>query len=208
MAISEPLLPEIRALLEHTWDARVASLYGMSEGLSAGFCGHATHLPDDLCLLEPIGPGGETARPGETSERVYVTNLYNRVLPLIRFEVSDEVTVLDGPCRCGSAFRRIADPLGRVDDTFTYANHVAVHPHVFRSLLGDEHLIEYQVRQTRSGADITAVATSSFDADEVARAIRDSLHHLGLDQPTVAINLVQHLDRQPSGKLRRFIPMT
>ena len=134
VAISEPLLPEARADLEATWGAPVASGYGMSEGLFSGFCGYGSHLPDDLCLLEPVGVDGTPVDRGTTSATVYVTNLYNRVVPLIRFEVTDEVTVVDGPCPCGSVFRRIADPLGRLDDSFVYPDGTVIHPHVFRSL--------------------------------------------------------------------------
>jgi phenylacetate-coenzyme A ligase PaaK-like adenylate-forming protein len=207
VAISEPLLPEARADLETTWGAAVASGYGMSEGLFAGSCGHGLHLPDDLCLLEPIGPNGTPIPRGVTSDRVYVTNLYNKALPLIRYDVTDQITVLDGPCPCGSSFRRIADPLGRLDDTFTYANGVAIHPHVFRSALGHEDLIEYQVRQTPTGADIAVVNSAPVDTTALARQIEDTLRALGLTDPTVSITLTETLERQPTGKLRRFVPI-
>jgi len=207
VAISEPLLPEARTDLETTWGAPVASGYGMSEGLFAGSCGHGLHLPDDLCLLEPIRSDGTPVPPGVTSDRVYVTNLYNHTLPLIRYDVTDQITVLDGPCPCGSSFRRIGDPLGRLDDTFTYANGTTIHPHVFRSALGHEHLIEYQVRQTPTGADITAVKSARVDTTALARRIEDALRGLGLTDPTVTITLTKTLERQATGKLRRFVPI-
>ena len=183
VAISEPLLPEARADLEATWGVPVASGYGMSEGLFAGSCGYASHLPDDLCLLEPVTADGTPVDAGATSAKVYVTNLYNPVVPLIRFEVTDELTVLDGGCRCGSVFRRIADPLGRLDDTFTYPNGTAVHPHVFRSCLDQQHLIEYQVCQTRAGADIAVVTSGAVDTDAVASRIERALGELGIRRP-------------------------
>ena len=54
MAISEPLFPEARAAVQQAWDVPVGGRYGMSEGVFAGFCGLASHLPDDLCLFEPV----------------------------------------------------------------------------------------------------------------------------------------------------------
>ena len=208
VAISEPLLPEARADLEGTWGVPVASGYGMSEGLTAGFCGYGSHLPDDLCLLEPVGADGSPVGANTTSAKVYVTNLYNTVVPLIRFEVTDEVTVLDGPCPCGSVFRRIADPLGRLDETFIYPDGTAIHPHVFRSCLGHQGLVEYQVRQTARGADISAVTSGFVDTDGVASQIEDALRDLGLTEPTVTIATVDRIDRQSSGKLKRFVPHT
>ena len=70
VAISEPLLPETRVLLEETWGVPVASGYGMSEGLFTGACGYSAHLPDDLCMLETIGHDGARVAPGCTSEAV------------------------------------------------------------------------------------------------------------------------------------------
>ena len=208
IAISEPLLPEARADLEATWGVPVASGYGMSEGLFAGFCGFGSHLPDDLCLLEPVTADGMPVESGATSAKVYVTNLYNTVVPLIRFEVTDELAVLDGPCLCGSAFRRIADPLGRLDDTFIYPNGTAIHPHVFRSCLGRQHLIEYQVRQTARGADISAVTSGEVDTDALASRIEAALRDLGLPEPKVTLATVDNLERLTSGKLKRFVPRT
>ena len=137
---------------------------------------------------------------------MYVTNLYNAVLPLIRFDVTDEVTVLDGPCRCGSAFGRIADPLGRLDDTFEYPSGIAVHPHLFRSVLGHERIIEYQVRQTARGADIDAVASGELDTAALVGRLESALRALGMDQPKITIALVDRLHRQVTGKLKRFVP--
>ena len=205
VAISEPLLPEARADLEATWGVPVASGYGMSEGLFVGSCGHGSHLPDDLCLLEPVTADGMPVAAGATSAKVYVTNLYNGVVPLIRFEVTDEVTVLEEACPCGSAFRRIADPLGRLDETFIYPDGTAIHPHVFRSCLGHQHLVEYQVRQTTGGVDISAVTSGAVDTDALASRIESALRDLGLPAPTVTIATVDRIVRQPSGKLKRFV---
>ena len=83
-------------------------------------------------------PTGKPVPPGVRSAKIYVTNLINPLLPLIRYEITDEVTVLNEPCACGSAFTRVADIQGRNDDVFVYANGIAVHPHVFRSRLAQE----------------------------------------------------------------------
>jgi phenylacetate-CoA ligase len=144
---------------------------------------------------------------GVRSQRVYVTNLYNLALPLIRFEVTDEVTVVGGTCPCGSAFRRIADPQGRLDDTFAYPGGVSIHPHVFRSSLGQHRqIIEYQVQQAPRGAEIRVVTDAPLDTAGAAMMIGEALAAAGLEQPDVTITHAA-LDRQTSGKLKRFIPL-
>jgi phenylacetate-coenzyme A ligase PaaK-like adenylate-forming protein len=208
IAISEPLLVEVRAAAEATWGAPVASGYGMSEGLFTGSCGHATHLPDDLCLVEPVTASGRPVPIGLRSDRVLVTNLYNPALPLIRFEVTDELTLLEGTCPCGSAFHRISDPQGRLDETFTYDGRVSVHPHSFRSILATfPQVIEYQVLQLPRGADVRVVADGDLDCGSICTKIEAALVTLGLRQPTVTVRAVIALERHPSGKLSRFVPL-
>ena len=208
IAISEPLLSESRRLLEEVWRAPVANGYAMSEGMFTGFCGRSIHLPDDLCIVELVDADGRPVPPGEVSHRILVTNLYNHTQPLIRYDVTDQLAVIGGDCRCGSHFTRIDDPQGRLDDVFVYRNGVTVHPHVFRSALGAEAaIIEYQVRQTATGARVAIVSTDHTDVTSLENKIREALVKVGLIHPDVSIDVVPELLRQPSGKLKRFIPI-
>jgi phenylacetate-coenzyme A ligase PaaK-like adenylate-forming protein len=198
----------VRAAAEAAWGVPVASNYGMSEGVFTGACPYGVHLPDDLCLVEPVDAAGSPVAPGATSERIYVTNLYNHALPLIRYEVTDELTVLEGACRCGSAMGRIADPQGRLDDTFVYRDGRSVHPHVFRSVLaGHADVLEYQVAQTERGADVRVVGPPDLDAAGLERAIAARLAALGLDAPVATVAVVASLERLASGKLKRFVAL-
>lgn len=208
IAISEPLLPETRAAAAEAWGVPVANGYGMSEGLFAGSCAHGVHLPDDLFLVEPVDAEGRPVAAGVPAARLYVTNLYNHVLPLIRYEVTDELTLIDGPCGCGSGLRRIEDPQGRLDDVFAYDVDVTVHPHVFRSILGSEtEIVEYQVRQTERGAEIAAVSATALDLRRLERTLEEALARVGVAAPSVSVQRVPHLDRHASGKLKRFVPI-
>ena len=208
IAISEPLLPEARQVIHEAWGVPIANGYAMSEGIFTGFCGHGIHLPDDLCIFEPVDADGRPVGPGTLSHRVLVTNLYNHTQPLIRYEITDQVTLIDGPCPCGSTFRRIEDPQGRLDDVFEYADGLTVHPHLFRSALGRHApVIEYQVRQTRRGATIRIVTTAPVDVEVLRATITDALTTLGLADPQATIETVAALPRQASGKLKRFVPL-
>ena len=89
--------------------------------------------------------------PGERSAKVYLTNLFNRALPLIRYEITDEVTILNEPCPCGSAHRCVADIQGRLDDVFSTT--VAAFTRMCSAPRSCRHagVVEYQVRQTPEG---------------------------------------------------------
>jgi phenylacetate-coenzyme A ligase PaaK-like adenylate-forming protein len=208
---AEPLLPEIRAAAEAAWGVRVGNLYGTSEGggVAAPCDERRTHLSEDLMILEPVDAEGRAVAPGEPAAKVYLTNLYNRALPLIRYELTDEVTILRERCPCGSAHRCVADIQGRLDDTFFYEGR-PVHPHVFRTALGRRgRIVEYQVRQTPAGADITVRCQAPVDLDELAREIEDGLARLDLHAPEVTVQAVAQLERTSGpAKLRRFIPLT
>jgi len=207
---AEPLLPEIRAALEETWGVPVGNAWGCSEGARATSCGRGRgmHLCDDLVIVEPVDQQGRPVPPGVPSAKVYLTNLFNRALPLIRYELEDEMTFLDEPCPCGSAHRRIDDIQGRLDDLFRYADGVQVHPHLFRSALGRQRsILEYQVRQTERGADIAVHCVGALDTAELHREITAGLTASGLERADLSIRAVNGLERLRTGKLKRFVPL-
>ena len=207
---SEPLLPEMRAVIEAAWGRPVLNWYATSEGASAASCGEARgmHLNEDLCIFEPVDDSGAPVRAGQRAAKLYVTPLFNHAQPLIRYELTDEVTLVDEACPCGSQMRRIDDIEGRADDVFVYARGVLVHPLTFRSQLGRERrIIEYQVRQTEHGAAIAIRVEDNIDSGSLRTALEEELAALGLKQPEVTISVVDRFDRQQTGKLKRFVPL-
>jgi phenylacetate-coenzyme A ligase PaaK-like adenylate-forming protein len=164
------------------------------------------HLSDDQVIVEPVDANGDAVSPETRSSKVYVTNLINPLLPLIRYEIGDEVTVIDAPCACGSAYRRVTDIQGRDDDIFVYADGVAVHPIVFRSLLGREPaIVEYQVRQTSDGAEMLLHAHRDVDLRRLERDAEAALRKVGCARPAVTARCVDTLPRLATGKLKRFV---
>jgi phenylacetate-coenzyme A ligase PaaK-like adenylate-forming protein len=208
---SEPLLPEIRRALEETWHVPVHNGYGVSEaGGVATSCdeGDRLHLTDDLLIVEPVDERGRPVPPGTRAAKLYLTNLYNTLQPLIRYEITDEITVLEGTCSCGSGHRTIGDVQGRLSDSFCYPDGVRVHPLRFATPLESErNVVEYQVRQTMRGAAIALVCAGSLDAARLGERIERSLAEAGLAQPEVVVEQVDRLPRQESGKLKRFIAL-
>ena len=212
ICVSEPLLPETRAALGAVWNARLLNYWATTEAMTVAVsCGSGPgmHLSDDLLIVEPVDVHGCSVPAGVRAAKVYVTNLSNFTpLPLIRYEITDEVTLLEQPCDCGCAYQLIDDVQGRLDDTFRYRDGVTVHPHIFRSRLGRErHVVEYQVRQTASGAAIDVHVNGTADLAAVRDGMIEDLRRLGLDEPQISIAPVEHIERQGSGKLKRFIPL-
>lgn len=206
----EPLLPEIREAAENVFGGCVLNWWLCSEaGPLAIGCGRGAglHLSDDLLIVEPVDASGRPVPAGVSSAKVLVTNLYNPALPLIRYEVTDEVVFLDDACPCGSAHRLVGDVHGRLDDNFDYPGGVSVHAHVFRAALCDRAVVEYQVRQTPAGASIAIRAGAPVELARLRHELEESLQRAGLAQPELELAVVDVIERNATGKLRRFVPL-
>lgn len=206
---SEPLTDEDRQVIRDAWDAAVYNLWGSTEiGVQAVGCAHADglHVCEDEVVLERVDETGAPVAPGEPSARVLATGLANRTFPFIRYDLGDEVTYLPGRCPCGSRFARLASVAGRRDDDFHYPG-CTVPAGVFRHLLGlDPRLSEYQVRQTRDGAEVLAVG--SPDTAKLATSLTAALTRLGLPDPQVRVRAVDRIQRnEATAKLKRFIAL-
>ncbi len=209
--VGEALLPEVRRRLERTWGVPVHSQWIASEGGCLGYSclkGRGLHLNDDLVVVEAVDSLGAPVPLGESSAKIYITNLFNRVLPIIRFEVTDEITVLDGPCGCGSAYTWIEEVQGRLDDSLRYEGGLTVHPMVLRSPLGRQpNVAEYQVHQTPRGVTALLQLVGQVDLAALRQELVAGLANVGLADADVVLIPVDRLDRQESGKLRRFVPL-
>ena len=213
VSTAEPLLPEIRDAVAAAWpQSRLLNFWGMTEAFPGAFScgvGHGMHLSDDLLIVEAVDAEGRPVAPGTRSTKIFVTNLYNATpLPIIRYEVTDEVTFIAEPCACGSAHRRIEDVLGRLDDVFAYSDAVAVHPSIFRRYLSYlPQVLEYQVTQTPQGAAIAIRCESDVDVVGLSDSMAEDLQRLGVANASVEISRVEHIERPRSGKFKRFVPL-
>jgi phenylacetate-coenzyme A ligase PaaK-like adenylate-forming protein len=211
--LGEPFLPEARAMVSTAFGGNVRDVWGATEiGLAAssypGFEGLA--ISEDLVVIEPVDAEGRPVAIGERAAKVFATNLTNRVLPIIRYEITDELTLLPPDLECPWSGHRIAQIHGRQDDVFEYAGSRRIHPHTFRSVLTHHASVaEYQVRQTRQGADVVLVSSDAVDLARVEGELVSALRLAGLERPSVSLERVTHIDRHPnSQKLKRFVPLS
>jgi phenylacetate-coenzyme A ligase PaaK-like adenylate-forming protein len=202
----------IREALETSWPgASIFNSLGTSEGLAGVTCTanrKEMHLNDDLCIVEPVDVNGQRVDFGVLSEKIYMTNLFNFTLPLIRYEILDEITFLKKTCSCGNSFQLISELKSRADFDFVYENNIFVNHVVFAyALLADKYIREYQVIQTENGAIIKLLTTGVVDLDALNKCLIQKLMELGLIDPTIEFVNVKEFEYPPSGKLRRFIPL-
>lgn len=98
----EPLSPARRARISALWNAPVVEEYGSTEtGTLAGQCPQGRlHLWADRVLCEVLDPSsGKLSEEGRG--RLVVTPLYREAMPLLRYNLDDEVEVEYTDCACG-----------------------------------------------------------------------------------------------------------
>jgi phenylacetate-CoA ligase len=98
----EPLSQARRARIAQVWNAPVVQEYGATEtGSLAGECPSGNlHLWADRAIFEVRDP--HTGRIGPAGRgQLVVTPLYREAMPLLRYNIEDEVEVSYGDCACG-----------------------------------------------------------------------------------------------------------
>jgi len=118
---SEWLAPAARPTIEKAFaPARLVEIYGSSEfPYIATSCRYNwLHVNADWVILEPVDRENQPILPGQPSHSVLLTNLANRIQPVIRYNLGDSVTFCPHPCPCGSQLPALLVE-GRQDDILT-----------------------------------------------------------------------------------------
>jgi phenylacetate-coenzyme A ligase PaaK-like adenylate-forming protein len=201
---SEPLSPALRERLEHAFGVRPSNFYATTEGLYGNECPEGSmHLFDDMCIVENVDEDHRPVAPGEVGSRLLVTNLFNRTLPLIRFEISDLVVVEPEPCPCGRTLMRLRSLEGRAEDVLRLGG-VDVHPLQFALVTADPDVREFQVVQQGEALRLrVCLRDGAGEAPARLRArVGARLEELGVQRPAVEVETVDALERSPAGKLQ------
>jgi len=121
MTSSESLAIEERERIARVFGGKVRDNYGCSEFVSAAYgCAEGwLHVHADWVILEPVDEQLQPVRPGETSRTVLLTNLSNRVQPILRYNLGDRITMRPDACPCGSPFPAIRVE-GRTDEILRF----------------------------------------------------------------------------------------
>jgi phenylacetate-coenzyme A ligase PaaK-like adenylate-forming protein len=100
----EHLAAATRSHIVEAFGCLVRDNYGASEFMHIAFeCKYERlHLNTDWVILEPVDEEYRPVPAGQASHTALLTNLANRVQPLIRYDLGDRITIIPDPCPCGS----------------------------------------------------------------------------------------------------------
>lgn len=116
-ATGETLPREVAQSATEVFGCPVRQAYAASEALVMAISCDAgwMHVNADWVVLEPVDAELRPTPPGEASHTVLLTNLANRVQPIIRYDVGDSVQLRVDRCPCGNPLPAIRVQ-GRCDD--------------------------------------------------------------------------------------------
>ena len=200
---AEVLTPEVRALVERAFGARVYDFYGSRESASIAVECPAgrLHVQGHARVVELVDDAGRPTGPG-TPGRLLVTDLTNRAFGLIRYETGDVSSWAEpADCPCGCPFPALERILGRTSDFITTPDGERLHGEWFTHLFyGRDGVARFQVYQPRlDRLEVRTVGPATEDdLADVLAAIRARVGA----RMTVAFETVASIPTTRSGKHR------
>ncbi|MFC0809025.1 phenylacetate--CoA ligase family protein [Ensifer sp. P24N7] len=122
VALSAEGLPEGEyERIARAFGAKVGNSYAATECMFfSGNCDHGwLHVNSDWVAFEPVDADYQPVAPGEESHTVLISNLANRVQPILRYDLGDSVLQRPDPCPCGNPLPAIRVQ-GRSADVLTF----------------------------------------------------------------------------------------
>lgn len=140
--------------IAEAFSAMVRAPYGSTEcTFLSGGCAHGWyHVNTDWAVLEPVDADLRPVPPGTASHSVLLSNLANRVQPVLRYNLGDSVTMRPDPCPCGSPLPALR-VRGRCSDVVTVpalaGGQVVLAPLLFATVLDrTPGIAQFQLVQT------------------------------------------------------------
>lgn len=143
MTGGEKLNDDVRKHLSEVFDCYVQTSYSCTEGgtIACECTKQHFHINDDWIIIEAVDEKNQPVPFGTQSAKILLTNLANKICPIIRFEITDRVVLHNEPCACGNT-RPWLTLEGRTDDILTFANGVKIAPLSLYAILKEVHEIE------------------------------------------------------------------
>jgi len=212
----ERLPAAAQAGIERAFGCRLINEYGASECMSIAYgCREGwLHVNADWVRLEPVDRDCQPTPPGQPSHTVLLTNLANRVQPIIRYDLGDSVIAKPGACACGNPLPAILVE-GRHDDIVALAAPdgaiVRLLPLALTTVVEEAaHVHRFQIVQTASDRLLLRLDPGEGGTREdawhaAAGALRAYLDRQRLPNVHVNLDRCGPVPDRRSGKLREVV---
>ncbi len=206
VSTSMVLLDADRLVIEKVFGVRVTNRYGCEEvGLIASECEQhdGLHINSNHIIVEFLDDNDEPVEAGEEG-RVVLTDLNNRAMPLVRYDVGDMAVPSNKQCSCGRGLPIIKNLAGRVSDYFIHSDGSKVSgiSMVEKTLTAIEGLGQLQIVQNTTDTFVL----NAVVADGCESRVKEELHRAMVDafssEVSIELRCVRHLDQTRAGKFR------
>jgi phenylacetate-CoA ligase len=205
MSSAQSLPDNIRDLIEDAFETRVFDKYGSREFSGVAYTCEGSrdhHVMDESYIVELLTDGRPT-EPGEIGE-VFITDLNNFSVPLVRYRIGDLAVGVDGsePCPCGRSLSRIGRIEGRTQAIVHCADGTWL-PSAFFLHFFKEHeyaIRHFQVLQETPGEFTLKIVKGRQFTDAGLREILDELYEYTGAQTRVDIEFVDEIPMVRTGK--------
>lgn len=203
--------------IAETFKCKVGNSYAATEVtfLSYSCEHHWLHVNADWVAFEPVDAEHRLVATGVHSHTVLVSNLANRVQPILRYDLGDSIIMRPDPCPCGNPLPAI-QVKGRSAEVLNLANErgerVALPPLLFGTIVDRTPGVErFQIVQTGPAELRIRLSTiADENPDFVWRAVRGQIANV-LAQHGLAHVRVERGEEAPEqsagGKYRQIIPL-
>jgi phenylacetate-CoA ligase len=194
---AEPVLPEPRARIAEAFQATVRTFYGARE------CGWIA-AETASCPRLHLNTAG-VHLDVEPDGRLLVTDLVNRAMPLVRYEIGDLGAIADARCGCGDPRPVVAALHGRSADAFRLPSGRVV-PGVSLDRHGPFGLgiAEWQMAQRGRTVRFRYVPGPPFRPESL-EVLRARLVEAFFGEMEVRFERVERIAPGPNGKLRTCV---
>ncbi len=202
--------------IERSLGCPVINEYGASECMSiaVGCREGSLHVNADWVVLEPVDAEYRPVPSGEPSATVLLTNLANRVQPVIRYDLGDSVIANPDICRCGNPLPAILVE-GRRDDVVSLCapdgHRVRLLPLALTTVI-ESAVQAHRFQLVQTGADQLCLRLDFEEGPAkraawhaASKALRSYLVSQSLPNVGLAIDTRGPVPDAPSGKLREVI---
>lgn len=203
------LTEDTRQLVEKAWGKLPYNSYASTEtgGIAAECNFHSgLHMFEDMLIIENVDKKGRPVPAGEYGDKLLVTVLFRRLIPLIRYEVEDLILISDKPCPCGRTFRLIENIGGRICEVVWLpreaGGHVSFHPNFFIGILDPLPVSQWQVihrKNDRLDVHVTN-PRSDFREEMIQDALTRRFKAGGGVPPQINVVTVPDIPRGRTGK--------
>jgi putative adenylate-forming enzyme len=205
---SEVLTGEARALATRAWGVAPFNVYAATEtgGIGAECRLHTgLHVFEDLVVIEPVDEHDRPVPDGVAGDKLLVSVLSARTLPLLRYELTDRVRLATRTCPCGLPFRLIEAVEGRTDDLLQLPGRdggtITVHPIAVHRALDDVAAGGWQVREEQDRLRVLiARPGAGFSGERVAASLAAALEAAGAAPVGVSVEVVDDIPAGAAGK--------